>query len=220
MSVVAAKFIIIPVFYRKDLPKNLGEKGRNFVPFRLTCVAQKLKTPSYFLHTHPHPPPPPPLSPPSGVSLALRWLRACLRKKNNACSEDYIACLAGGIVVPGVTFLAKGLPLNAKARGKIPPRHISYEFLNPAHFRQDFNLTSHSTRLLIPPTKQVTKYRFGVFQSYLMWPKFAKPANRRRISGRRFSPSFIPPLFFGGKEATTGNTSAFRRLKFALLYLE
>ena len=58
LSVVAAKFIIIPVFYRKDLPKNLGEKGRNFVPFRLTCVAQKLKTPSYFLHTHPHLPPP------------------------------------------------------------------------------------------------------------------------------------------------------------------
>ena len=218
MSVVAAKFIIITVVYRKDLPKNLGEKGRNFVPFRLTCVAQKLKTPSYFLHTPP-PPPPPPF--PTVGRVPCSTLAARLpSQKNNACSEDYIACLAGGIVVPGVTFLAKGLPLNAKARGKIPPRHISYEFLNPAHFRQDFNLTSHSTRLLIPPTKQVTKYRFGVFQSYLMWPKFAEPANRRRISGRRFSPSFISPLFFGGKEATTGNTSAFRRLKFALLYLE
>ena len=34
------------------------------------------------------------------------------------------------------------------------------------------------------------------------------PANRRRISGRRFSPS----EFFAGREATTGNTSAVRRL--------
>ena len=39
-----------------------------------------------------------------------------------------MACLAGGIVVPGVTFLAKGPPLNARAPGKIPPAtfHISF----------------------------------------------------------------------------------------------
>ena len=131
MSVVAAKFIIIPVFYRKDLPKNLGEKGRNFVPFRLTCVAQKLKTPWYFLHTHP-PPPFPTVGRVPCSTLAARL------QKNNACSEDYIhsltyyiACLAGGIVVPGVTFLAKGPPLNARARGKIPPATFHMNFLIP-----------------------------------------------------------------------------------------
>ena len=81
------------------------------------------------------------------VGCALAFVRLKNVKKNNACSEDYIACLAGGIVAPGVTFLAKGPPLNA--------HHISYEFLSQAHFRQYFNLTSYSTRLLIPPTKQV-----------------------------------------------------------------
>ena len=39
-----------------------------------------------------------------------------------------------------------------------------------------------------------------------------QPANRRRISGRRFSPSD-----FGGREATTGNASAVRRLPSQLL---
>ena len=38
-------------------------------------------------------------------------------------------------------------------------------------------------------------------------PPFNMPANSRRISGRRLSPS-------GGREATTGNASAVRRLSF------
>ena len=45
---------------------------------------------------------------------------------------------------------------------------------------------------------------FPLFQ-YCLGSGKHQPANRRRISGRRFSP-------FGGREATTGNASAVRRL--------
>ena len=45
-----------------------------------------------------------------------------------------------------------------------------------------------------------------------------QPANSRRISGRRFSPSEKIAVF-GGREATTGNASAVRRLLVLLLFL-
>ena len=55
---------------------------------------------------------------------------------------------------------------------------------------------------------RVSRESYLTLKNAMKLPVFL-PANRRRISGRRLSPS---EKFFGGREATTGNTSAVRRL--------